>query len=209
MKSAYAQPSNITAYDAPALPPLAALRDRADEAAECRALMREDGFAAGYQAGLDAAAHHIASELADHRSAAERLQAAAMAFEAAARDLSRQDAVALADVEREAIELAVALAEELVGYELTSVDEPVRDALTRAAALLPDRGTPVIRVHPADEATTVDATASSVLTWGGEVSIVADPSVERGGCVVDVGPCRIDAQLASAIGRMRATLTPG
>ena len=36
--------------------------------------------------------------------------------------------------------------------------------------------------------------------------IVADPTVEPGGCIVDVDACSIDAQIGSAIERMRAAL---
>ena len=37
-------------------------------------------------------------------------------------------------------------------------------------------------------------------------TIVADPSVERGGCIVEVGASQIDAQLAPALERMREAL---
>jgi len=38
------------------------------------------------------------------------------------------------------------------------------------------------------------------------VHVIADPSVEAGGCVVEAGPCRIDAQIGPAIERARALL---
>jgi flagellar assembly protein FliH len=195
---------SVSAFDLPAFPPLAAVRDRAQEAAERTTRLREDGYAAGYQAGLDAAAREIERDRAEHRQAAQRLSAAAAALEAAARNLNARDQVSLDELEREAVALGVSLATELVGRELAVTDTPVVDALRRAVALVPDRGVPVVRVHPADDETTREAIAADILGWSGDVSVVADPGVEPGGCVVDVGPCRIDAQIGPAIERLRA-----
>ncbi len=36
--------------------------------------------------------------------------------------------------------------------------------------------------------------------------VLADPTVERGGCILDVGPARVDAQLSAAVARVRAEL---
>src|SRR5690606_24643476 len=69
-------PTRISPFEVPSLPPMAALRDRSEEAAERSMRLREDGYVAGYQAGLDAAAQDVAREVAEHRAAAERLSAA-------------------------------------------------------------------------------------------------------------------------------------
>lgn len=193
----------ITTFDAPALPPLAALQDRSAEAAERTARLREDGYAAGFQSGLDAAAATVAHEIAEHRRAAERLGTAAATLEAAARHLLARDSVSLGELADEAMAIGTTLAVELVGRELRATDEPVRDAIRRAITLVPSRGTPVVRVHPADLATAQDAVAADIVQWNGDVDIVADPGVEPGGCVVDVGECRIDAQIGTAIERLR------
>lgn len=194
----------VSAFDLPAFPPLAAVRDRSQEVAERSARLREDGYAAGYQAGLDAAEEEISRDRDEHRQAARRLGAAAAALEEAARGLANRDEVTLGELEREAVALGIALATELVGRELAATPEPVVDALRRAVALVPDRGDPVVRVHPADEATTREAIDAGILGWSGDVSVVADGGVEPGGCIVDVGPCRVDAQIGSAIERLRA-----
>ena len=39
------------------------------------------------------------------------------------------------------------------------------------------------------------------------VKVVSDPSVEIGGCVVDAGPCRIDAQVGPALRRARELIS--
>lgn len=193
----------VSTFEVPALPPLSALRDRAEEAAERSMRLREDGYADGYQAGLDAAATQIEQQIAEHRLAADRLTAAATAFEAAARDLNRRDAATLAEFEEQALAIGMSIATELVARELRAAEQPVLDAIRRAIAVMPERGTPVVRVHPDDLATADDAAEAGLLAWDAGTTITADPAVERGGCIVDVGDCRIDAQLGPALDRMR------
>jgi flagellar assembly protein FliH len=69
---------------------------------------------------------------------------------------------------------------------------------------VPERGEVVVRVHPDDAAAAADADVPELSARG--IRIVADPSIEPGGCVLDVGDCRIDAQLGAAAARMRAAL---
>jgi flagellar biosynthesis/type III secretory pathway protein FliH len=195
-----------TPFQIPTLPSLAAVRDRHEEAAMRARRQREDGWVAGYEDGLTAARSEIEREIADHRRAAERLTAAALAVEAAVRDLAAREAASMRELEQDAVALAVELAVELVGRELAATAAPALDAARRAAALMPDRGVALLRVHPDDEATVSEAVAHDVLTWPAGSSVVADRTIERGGCVVEVGACRIDAQLRTAIERMRDAL---
>lgn len=195
-------------FEAPALPPLAAFRDRREEATEQVQLRREagysDGYAEGYQTGLAQASRDVEAAAIEHRRAAVRLEQLAGVLQQAAADLASRDALALASIEADVLALARALAEEIVGHELRATDAPVLDALARAARLAPDRGAPVVRVHPGDAAVAEAAVAGDPGRWNGSVQIVADAGVEPGGCVVDVGACRIDAQIGPAIERLRA-----
>jgi flagellar assembly protein FliH len=111
---------------------------------------------------------------------------------------------ALQDIEREVVSVAFELATALVGRELEVARDPGADALTRAMALVPDRGEVVARLHPADAETFQRADRRAP---GREpFTIVADPSVERGGCIVDVSTTQVDAQLGPALQRMREAL---
>ena len=62
-------------------------------------------------------------------------------------------------------------------------------------------GDAVVRLNPADVATVGD------LTFGRELTIVADPSVEPAGAIVEVGACTIDAQIGPALARVRKALS--
>lgn len=202
--------SRLTPFD---MPTLQRPRDRSEERQARAAELREhvagehrEGYEAGRLEGLAAAATETAEVVAAHHEAIARLHRAVSSLDAAAAELEHRDAVTIAEVERAAIELAVELAAELVGRELTVTQQPVLDALHRSAALLPARGTPVVRVHPDDAATVEEAVLDDAGRWSAEVSVLADASVEPGGCVVEVGPCRINGQIGNALDRMRTTL---
>lgn len=190
-------------YDAPVFSVAQALRDPRREAEELAARRRDAGFEEGYQRGWDAGSEEVAAAIADHRRSADRLAACASAMERALGELHGRDERVIAEIEPDIVQLAVALATELVGRELASVDAPVVDALARAVQLVPDRGAPTVRVHPDDAETAREAVDADIVRWRRDVELVADPTIERGGCVVDVGPCRIDAQLGTALERLR------
>ena len=90
--------------------------------------------------------------------------------------------------------------EAVLDRELALAKNPGRDAVTRALALAPN-GDAVVRLNPADV-----KTLGSV-SFGRELSVVADPSVEPAGAVVEVGACRIDAQIGTALERVRDALS--
>jgi flagellar assembly protein FliH len=179
--------------------PRVAVNDRYEEA-------RRAGFEQGYTDGLAHAEAEVAAAIADHRSAHRRCTQAAGALEAAGRDLAGRDALALAAIEDDVVQLALALATEIVGRELRSTPQPVRDAIQRALGLAPDRGTAVCHVHP-DDAEVAHTVLAGDAMRREHVEIVPDGRVEPGGCVVQVGECRIDAQIGTALDRMRRALS--
>jgi flagellar assembly protein FliH len=195
-----------TRFEVPIFPSLAAARDRELEAAERDAVQQQAGYIAGYERGIEAAAAQIHIEVARHRAAAANLEAAARVLHAAREELAKRDAVALRDIEQDVVTLATALAEAILCRELRATDDAVKDAVMRATALAPDRGTPIVRLHPDDAMSVGGISADDTIDWRSRITIVVDPSIEPGGCVVDVGACRIDAQIGSAIERMRSAL---
>jgi len=110
------------------------------------------------------------------------------------------------------IELALEIAELVVGREVAAASDPGRDALVRAVAVAPDRGDILARLHPDDLAVlragddADDPGRFTDLTGGRAMTLVADPTVGPGGCVLDVSGSRVDARVASALDRVRAVL---
>jgi flagellar assembly protein FliH len=164
-----------------------------DPFAAARAVGYEEGFAAGL---ADAAAGDEAAITAR----ISRLSDALITAAATARS-HRAEAVALA--EQEAVELAFELAETLLGRELSLSPSLSLDAVKRAVALVPKGEDLVVRLHPGDVITVEELQA---LVADASVKVVHDPVVEVGGCVVEAGPCHIDAQVGPALERARALI---
>jgi flagellar assembly protein FliH len=155
----------------------------------------DDGYRAGMAEGLSAGRAAMAAESA---ALLARLETLARSLDEAAADLRRRQALELAGLEDALARAAVDLASAVIGRELEVAASPGADALARALALVPAGATATARLHPADAALISEATAG--------VSVLPDPAVEPGGCILEVGDSRIDAQLGPALDRVRAAL---
>lgn len=175
-----------------------------EEAEEAARAVRQEasrvGYEDGYAAGLAAAADQTR---ALQNETTQRATAALSALDAAAASLTGRQQVTVADVEQRIAEVAIELAEAILRRELAACDAPARDAMVRALQLAPPRVNAVARLHPDDVATIGDLME---IAPDREVAVIADAAVEQGGCVLEVGPCRIDAQITPALQRVREVL---
>lgn len=186
------------------LRPILPVAQTAAEAEEAARAMREEASRVGYEDGYAAGRTRALEDgRAQTQAIAADAQAALSALDAAAAALAARSAAGVADAERLIASTAVQIAEAILGHELRACDAPARDALQRALRLAPERADAVARLHPDDVATLGEITS---LTADRAVAIIPDGSVERGGCVLDVGPCRIDAQITPALQRVREVL---
>lgn len=185
-----------------------------DEAsAVAREQARREGFEIGYAEGVARAAQEAADQVAAEQSRVElleqRLQAtvqnSANLLQRAAAELAERQAANLADVEDLLLDAAYDLATVLVGRELQSVSEPVRDAVRRALTMVPDDGSVTIYVHPVD---LVNLAPIEDFAPGRNIRAAADPNVEPGSCTVNVGATHVDASLSAALMRVREVLEP-
>jgi len=173
--------------------------DRAAAAAEERRGY-DEGYATGRAEGL-AAGRAAAS--AEASSASARLEALGRSLASAADDLRRRQALELAGLEEALARTAVDLAAAIVGRELAVSASPGADALARALALVPAGCAAVARLHPTDVAALGDEPFGEVPA---ALTLIADPAVEPGGCILEVGDSRIDAQFGPALDRVRTAL---
>ncbi|MGY1772922.1 FliH/SctL family protein [Blastococcus sp. SYSU D00813] len=183
----------------------------AEELARLREHARREGFAAGHAEGVAAAAGAMAeaeqaaqARLADSQARWERrLVSATAALGAAATQLEQAAVPAAEELRDQVLDAVLVLVEDLLGRELATVDSAGVDALRRAMTLLPADAPSVVRLHPDDLA---EVPAEALAALPASVTVVGDLSVERAGAIGECGVQRVDAQLGSALARVRAVL---
>lgn len=157
---------------------------------------------AAREEGRRAAEAVLASQVAAHRQATDAMQRATSVFANALDQIEHVDLGTLHDFQQQVLSLALHLAEEIVGRELRACDDVVLAAVERSLSLVPDRGDVVLRVNPDDLAIVLESTGS-MGHRAGDVQIVADAAVGRGGCVASCGALQVDAQLPAVFERLR------
>jgi len=164
----------------------------------------QKGYMAGYAEGARQAQAEKAGELAAHKAvwAAAQARVSALVRQlASATDeyMARCGARDVALTEQ-LMAAAFELAEAVVACELrTRPDRPLQVAKAVLAAL--PTGPVVARVHPDDEAFMREALA---LGTAAGVTIVADPAIGPGDCVVTCASTTVDARVSEALRRARA-----
>ena len=153
----------------------------------------DDGYAEGLAAAVADAAGIREEEVRRATAALSALSGAVAAAEEAERTMR-------AEIQAAAPKLAFALVEALLGRELALAANPGREAVARVLALDEGMQPATVRMNPTD----IAAFGEDYL--GRVVSVVADPAVERGGAVVEIGRATLDAQLGPAVERVREIL---
>jgi flagellar biosynthesis/type III secretory pathway protein FliH len=119
--------------------------------------------------------------------------------------------VALSMSEREVAELSLEIARRFVGEQASRDDAVLAMTLSSVLSRARRARTITVRVHPAD----VDATRARVRAWIGEASrsplleVVADPSLLRGGAVLECDLGRLDATIETRLAALEQALVPG
>jgi flagellar assembly protein FliH len=151
----------------------------------------KEAFAQGLAEGRDAGRTEI-------RAQVERL---AGMFH----DLAKPFEVLDADVERELLTLAMALARQIVRRELKTDPTQIIGIIREAIAALPVAAREVrVHLHPEDAAIVREnlAPTESERAW----VIVEDPVMARGGCQITTATSRIDARLETRLGAILSEL---
>ena len=170
--------------------------DAAEEQARLAALER-DAFAKGYTQG----------ERAGIEAGAKRSDAMMRRLGETLEELASLRRTILHQSERQLVQLALALARRIVRREIAA-DEELLTALARVALdRLGDSGQATIRLHPDDYARAaarrVDQLASA------HVTVLADPAVSRGGCLVESPFGFVDASIDAQFQELARALLDG
>lgn len=102
----------------------------------------------------------------------------------------------------ETVDLALEIAEAVLGHEVAASADPGADALARCLELAPSSGDLVARLHPEDAAQLGEVDG---LNDRG-VTIHPDPSLARGDAVVMIDDATIDARMSESLRRVGEAL---
>jgi flagellar assembly protein FliH len=170
---------------------------RGAAAEESVRLALKEAQARGYEAGMARAR----AEASAHVTAlGERVRRLDAALSLIARPLEQLDA----DIESELAQLALAIGKQLARRELRIDPAQVIAILRESLALLPAAAREVrVHMHPEDAATVREhlTAPASERAW----TMVEDPTLSRGGCIVHSQSSRIDARLESRIAAVAAS----
>jgi len=170
---------------------------RAAASEESARLALKEAEARGYEAGLARARAETSKGLAALEERVQRLDAA---LNVLARPLEQLDD----EIENELAQLALGVGKQLARRELHIEPAQVIAILRESLALLPAAAREVrVHLHPDDAATVREhLTAPAVdRAW----TIVEDPTLSRGGCVIHSQSSRIDARLEARIAAVAAS----
>ncbi len=122
--------------------------------------------------------------------------------------LQQQYADAIASIENVALDLAVTIARAILGYEAERTTECVLAQARSALALYHGKDAVRIRLHPHSlEALERAGNRLALDTSGSQsITLVADPNVEPGGCILETALGTFDAQLRTQLDRARQYL---
>jgi flagellar biosynthesis/type III secretory pathway protein FliH len=159
-------------------------------AAETRRRAREEGYSEG-----------LAEARAQTASAIDALAAAEQGIRSREEEFLRA-------AERSAVELAIAIAEKIVGGTVAARPEAVLDVVGGALLRTASRHRLAIEVNPDDLELVAESAEGLAAKLGGvqRLDVVAERRIERGGCIVRTEEGEIDARIGSQLERVAELL---
>ncbi|MDO5711283.1 MAG: FliH/SctL family protein [Micrococcales bacterium] len=185
---------------------------------EAKSQAREAGYVSGHQAGLQvgrqeglellAAQQQVLVEQDAQERAArkERLVELLGALESAVAAALDYQAPRVEEMRDLIAEMAVDIAEVLVGHHLQVEDCAAKDAVVRALSRVPREASVTLRLHPADVALIAEY-VDEVTDWQ-VARVVPDPAIERGDAAAHAQNLEVEASISGGLARMREVLNP-
>lgn len=132
------------------------------------------------------------------------LEEAAGRLESVAEELAGCKERLFREAREQVVELCLVLVERLLGPLVQGDPHAVVRVAERALQALSDRETLTIRVHPDDLRSLVDAKPGILAAFDGihRLTVMEDPAVKRGGCLVQTPSTEIDARLETQLAEL-------
>ncbi len=146
--------------------------------------------------------------VAPNREEIEVLERLLTNFEDLTHDLRAQQSQRLAEMQRVAIEVAVAVASRLVHQRIEAGDLAVQNLVRQVAERLEPKETLTIHLHPADLALLERQVEDyqRLLPGEGRLKLVADSNLSRGDCRAETGDMSLILQVDKQLDEMRRHL---
>lgn len=141
----------------------------------------EKGFLQGEKAGM---------EIAE-----QRLEAVMRRYAEGIVEVSNLRASLYAQVEREVVKLAVEVAKKVVHRELQADPEIIQTVVRVALNHVAEKSAVTVHLSPVDYSFLLEQRAELSQSEGRDISLLADKSIERGGCLVNTECGDIDARI--------------
>lgn len=163
-----------------------------EDAAGIREAAKREGFDAGLAQGR------------------EKLEMAAERLNRIAIELASTKPRLLAEATEETVNLAVAICERILGPLAAESPAYVTGVVTSALSAMSERENVTVRINPSDMQTLIEAKPEilSVIDGVKNLTFLDDPSVQKGGCIVETGSTEIDARLKTQLDEIVRALGP-
>ncbi|MGR3317815.1 MAG: FliH/SctL family protein [Candidatus Anammoxibacter sp.] len=115
----------------------------------------------------------------------------------------------LAELESDAVELALAIERKIVGYEIQKSNEPLKHVIEEAMKMIEDRKNLRIRVSNEDVEYFKQGADDFLKTFGENIEVVGDSNLHQGGCVIETCIGNVDADFETRWNKVVDTFFTG
>jgi flagellar assembly protein FliH len=167
----------------------AILNDAQMQAVTLQAEAQAQGYEAGYKQGIGDGQKKMDTLLAGKAAQIQQIL----------EEVATERSTTLVQVESEIVALSLAIAEKIIGHVAHTHEALIVHMVNRAIAELTSIGPLLLRVHPEDasflEQFWQDKHKNDQESH--QWRLIADPQIERGGCLIVCGSTTIDARLST------------
>ncbi|HHY14947.1 MAG TPA: hypothetical protein GX521_02610 [Firmicutes bacterium] len=172
------------------------LKKVAAEAEDLRRVAQEEGFRAGQKEGFDAGRKEVNAKAESFLSLLEQTVHSA----------AEERAKALAMLEEDFLKFSLILADKIVKKAVSEDVSWLQPLLDEGLARLGTVQQIIVRLHPEDYAMTQERQREFQLAKRADLQFEVDPTVTRGGCVIESEKGAIDGRLEKRLGKLAGHL---
>ncbi|MBN1593360.1 MAG: hypothetical protein JW941_08980 [Candidatus Coatesbacteria bacterium] len=165
--------------------------------------MLNEAKAQGIKLGKDEGSRHAREEALS--VARQEVAATVAAMQRAAQELSKVREKVLNESDTEMLSLVLGVTRLILSREIKTDKTLILEQIRRAARILGEADEIVVKLHPLDLKTAQNSVDSLIPDGKSmRISLIADKSIEQGGCMVECDRGSVDARISTQLGRIEA-----